>query len=197
MKGKGSVKMTLTEIRQAMPSGDSPEAQELGRRIRQIRRAQGLNARQVASGLSVRPGSYYRWEQGTTTPSAENLQKLCLHLGMSAEFLLGLPLPSEHAPLEIGALFEQIGQQFGETESVPQNWSEGAQQFLAALLQFGLEPIPQNLKAMLQRHPATPDSSAVAVSRWNQRKGLIDWFFTTSDAALDVIEDMVRRLDRK
>lgn len=191
--------MTLTELRRLMPPGDTPEARALGRRIRQIRHAQGLNARQIASALSVRVASYYRWEQGTTTPAPENLQKLCLFFGVSAEFLLGLsvrPGSEEGRRLNnITELFGEIGQLFGEANPNPAAWSESAQEFMSALLQFGMEPIPDRLVAVLRRHPAVPDSPAV--SRWSQRKGLIDWFFTTSDAALDVIEDMVRRLDRK
>lgn len=38
---------------------------------------------------------------------------------------------------------------------------------------------------------------AAFVPRWVKREGLIDWFLGASDAALDTMEDVVRRLSSK
>lgn len=195
--------LTNDEIRSLMPAASTSAAKAFGSRIRQSRRARGLNARQIADALGVQIGSYYHWEQGVIMPSPENLKKLSFVIGLPVEFFLDVPIPSRgnsaDPPTDIAeaifALAQMFGESGGESGKDYSKWSPAAQQYLADVLQFAIEPIPDRLSTMLSHYPVSIDGSA-ATARWAKRKGLVDWFLVASDAALDVVEDVVRRLGR-
>ncbi len=184
------------EIRRVMPQSDSPAARNFGSRLRQARRAKGINARQIASALAVQPGSVYHWEQGVIMPSPENVRKLALFLGLAAELLLDLPWPSPTDQLTdaeaIARLLSDVAQMFGDTSGDYAQWSPAGQQYLASVLRFALEPIPDHLVPILEQYPTRVEPHAL--KQWSRRKHLVEWFFTATDAALDTVEDVVRRI---
>ena len=59
-------------------------------RLREIRLLKKLNATEIAQRVGVTPASYYRYEKGEQTLSAEMLYKLAKALGVSADYIIGL-----------------------------------------------------------------------------------------------------------
>lgn len=58
-------------------------------KLREIRRRKGLNAIDIARKIGVTPASYYRYEKGEQTLSAEILAKLADAMGVTADQILG------------------------------------------------------------------------------------------------------------
>lgn len=57
--------------------------------LRKIRQLKGLNAHDIARKIGVTPTSYYRYEKGEQTLSAEILAKLADAMGATADQILG------------------------------------------------------------------------------------------------------------
>jgi transcriptional regulator with XRE-family HTH domain len=194
--------MTIDEIQKRLPQNGSPAAVELGERMRHVRQSRQVSARELGRALSIHVGSIYHWERGVYAPGAINLQKASIILGMPVEFFLGVELssPSTESPQteEIAQLIRQIGQQFSEPD--PANWTDWsaeAMAFLSRVLQFGLTPHPEGLRDLLVHHPLTAGSDSPAMVRWTRRTGLVEWLLSASDAGLDIVEDVIRRLGAK
>ncbi len=199
--------MTIEEIQNALPPNASPAAVELGKRIRQVRQTRHVTARELSHILKIHVGSIYHWERGVYAPGALNLQKTAIILGMPVEFFLGLDWRELESRTEsgdqveqVGQLIRQIGQQFGETNPTEwAHWSPPALSFLVRVLQFGLSPNPNSLSSLLNQHPLAGDteSDTPPMLRWTKRSGLVEWLLSATDAGLDVVEDVVRRLAAK
>jgi len=58
-------------------------------RLKEIREMKKLSAYDIAEKIGVTPVSYYRYEKGEQTISAEMLAKLADVLGVSADYILG------------------------------------------------------------------------------------------------------------
>src|SRR5690606_41413199 len=58
-------------------------------RLKEIREMKKLSAYDIAEEIGVTPVSYYRYEKGEQTISAEMLAKLADVLGVSADYILG------------------------------------------------------------------------------------------------------------
>src|ERR1051325_9236619 len=63
-------------------------------RITQIRELFGLTKTQLAEHLSVSVAAVTQWENGSKSPTAENLESVCQVLGTSMSLLL-IPIPGE------------------------------------------------------------------------------------------------------
>ena len=194
--------LTHEEIREAMPAANTPAAKQMGSRIRQARRAKDWNARQVAHALEVKVGAVYHWEQGVITPSPDHLRRLALVAGLPVEYFLNHPIPvaagtAEGAELtnEIRERLADLARAFGDSGADYSQWSPAAQSYLITLVRLGLEPIPEHLGEILAQYPeAKLSPEFTAVGRWSRRKNLVEWFFHASDTALDMMEDIARRL---
>ena len=46
--------------------------------------------REIAGATGIRPSTLYSWMKGSCCPGAHSLRQLCLVLGVSADWLLGL-----------------------------------------------------------------------------------------------------------
>ena len=63
----------------------------LGDRIRQGREAQGWIPRiRAYEETGISPDSWANWETGRATPHPDTLRELCVHLQVTADWLLGL-----------------------------------------------------------------------------------------------------------
>ena len=58
-------------------------------KLREIRKKKGLSALDIANKIGVTPASYYRYEKGEQTLSAEILAKLADAMGVTADQILG------------------------------------------------------------------------------------------------------------
>lgn len=193
--------MTVEEIQKTLPANATPDAVALGKRIRQARKARGLTARELATALAVKSGSVYHWERGVYAPGALNLQKAAILLGMPAEYFLGLELTAKD-PAQAATVKEslaQLGQLFGESDPDFDRWSAPSLTFLSTVLQFGLTPTPGRLAALIQGHPlvSSDRETSPPMLRWSKRPGLVEWLLGATDAGLDVVEDVVRRIGNK
>ena len=63
---------------------------ELGQRIQERRKQQGLTQEQLGSDLFVSPQAVSKWENGESLPDIGTLPALCKTLGTSADALLGI-----------------------------------------------------------------------------------------------------------
>ena len=63
---------------------------ELGRRIQERRKHQGLTQEQLGNDLFVSPQAVSKWENGESLPDVGTLPGLCKTLGTSADALLGM-----------------------------------------------------------------------------------------------------------
>lgn len=73
---------------------------DLGKRVRQCRRAQDLTQRALAKRCGCGYQSINGLERGHHSIYAERLATLASVLGVSADYLLGLPPPSHPHPRE-------------------------------------------------------------------------------------------------
>jgi transcriptional regulator with XRE-family HTH domain len=67
-----------------------------GRRLKDLRRYKNITQEELAKSLNYKKATICNWETGQNTPNYETLKALCLSLGTSADFLIGLT--DEHAP---------------------------------------------------------------------------------------------------
>lgn len=85
----------------------------LGRRIKQAREQAGLTQEKLAERIGVSRTAISRFELGEIEPSVRNLAALAKELGVTSDYLLGLPLPApipggELTPGEAEALWEFV-----------------------------------------------------------------------------------------
>ena len=60
-----------------------------GERLESLRK--GMTQREFAKSIGVPLTTYTNWVAGIRMPSAEAIVSICSHLGVSADWLLGLP----------------------------------------------------------------------------------------------------------
>lgn len=82
---------------------------ELGQRIQERRKQQGLTQEQLGSDLFVSPQAVSKWENGESLPDIGTLPALCKTLGTSADALLGID-----SELGIETLGAKLGQRIGD-----------------------------------------------------------------------------------
>lgn len=187
--------LTHDQIKSNMPEANTVAAKEMGKRIRQSRRARNVTARQLAASLDVRVGSLYHWEQGVITPSPENLRKTSLFVGLPIEYFLDMPFSFDQKTATksddiLGAL-ESMARLFGDGGSDWRTWSSDALSYFAAAIKFAHEPLPEHLADVLSRHPISTATDSV-VTRWYKRKTLVNWFFSANEDELDTVENIIR-----
>ena len=61
-----------------------------GARLRSCRSSSAVTQQELADSLGVSLRTYQRYESGTTEPALYDLVSLCIVLGVSADYLLGL-----------------------------------------------------------------------------------------------------------
>lgn len=61
-----------------------------GSRLRGLRERQGLTLADVGAYVGVTDSAVSKWEFGHTDPTISNLVDLCVYLGTTADYLLGL-----------------------------------------------------------------------------------------------------------
>lgn len=67
------------------------EPLQLGKRIRQTRKATGgMSRKQLAKCLKIAPHTITKWERGEQEPTFAHLVKLSLVLGVSIDYLTGI-----------------------------------------------------------------------------------------------------------
>ncbi len=82
---------------------------ELGQRIQERRKQQGLTQEQLGNDLFVSPQAVSKWENGESLPDIGTLPALCKALGTSADALLGID-----SELGIETLGGKLGQRIGD-----------------------------------------------------------------------------------
>ena len=61
-----------------------------GSRLSATRRVRRLTIARLAEGAGVAASTVISWEQGRRSPNSDQLARLCLAIGCSADYLLGL-----------------------------------------------------------------------------------------------------------
>ena len=82
---------------------------ELGQRIQERRKQQGLTQEQLGNDLFVSPQAVSKWENGESLPDIGTFPALCKTLGTSADALLGID-----SELGIETLGAKLGQRIGD-----------------------------------------------------------------------------------
>lgn len=60
------------------------------KRLREIRQERGISQVELAKIIQTTNDSVYSWEKGRSQPSIDAIRKLCVALGVSSDYLLGL-----------------------------------------------------------------------------------------------------------
>ncbi len=63
---------------------------EIGKKLKELRKENGLTQKQLAELLNKSATGYASWEQGLAEPSVNDMRLLCMILNVSADTLLGL-----------------------------------------------------------------------------------------------------------
>ena len=61
-----------------------------GKRLKEVRKANGLSQSHLATLINVSEGTISNWERGTSYPSLESLVSICTTCNVSANYLLGI-----------------------------------------------------------------------------------------------------------
>ena len=69
--------------------------QELGRRLREARRAAGLGQEKVAESIGSHPVTISKYERGVQDPSTDLLKAMAMLYGVSVDWLLGGKVSSD------------------------------------------------------------------------------------------------------
>ena len=64
------------------------EMQEVGNRIRSIRKEKHISMRDMEDFFEMYPQTMYKWERGDTLPNIDNLIALSNYFGVSIDLLL-------------------------------------------------------------------------------------------------------------
>ena len=111
-----SFMQTLVEARSAHAS--ETDALTLGRRVRELRKRQGMTLEQLAAAIDRAPSQVSAIENGKREPRLPVLRALAQSLGTTIDELLDDAAPTERAALEIaveraqrGAVFKSLGLQ--------------------------------------------------------------------------------------
>ena len=64
------------------------EMEEVGNRIRRIRKEKHISMRDMENFFEMYPQTMYKWERGNTLPNIDNLIALSSFLGVSIDLLL-------------------------------------------------------------------------------------------------------------
>ncbi len=59
-------------------------------RLKELRMDKNLTASKLGKAMEVSHSTILRWENGSIVPSIDNLYKLSVYFGVSADFLIGL-----------------------------------------------------------------------------------------------------------
>ncbi len=59
-------------------------------RLKDVRLEKGFSQVELAKMVQTTNDSVYSWEKGRSQPSIEMIRKLCVALGVSSDYLLGL-----------------------------------------------------------------------------------------------------------
>lgn len=73
---------------------------EVGERLTQVREEHGHSQEGLAEKVGCSVITISRWENGHTQMKGEDISKVCMVLGISADYLLGLPVKTDLGLLE-------------------------------------------------------------------------------------------------
>ncbi|CAB1128380.1 HTH cro/C1-type domain-containing protein [Candidatus Hydrogenisulfobacillus filiaventi] len=177
---------------------------DVGARIRQLRRHAGLTQRSLARFLKVAPGTLANWEVGTAAVSERSLIKIAHFFGVRPEWLAtGVEPMAAAAPSSEEWPAESLQSMWGlSIPSLPPDWPNALKHYVSLAVRFGLEPSEAAFRAMWSAAQAAgtdaplPLALSLALLTDTRRRGLAERILLGSDVILDAIEDAVRRADR-
>ena len=59
-------------------------------RLKELRKERNISAKQLAKAINISDAAIIRWENKQRIPSMENIYKIAIYFGVSADYLLGL-----------------------------------------------------------------------------------------------------------
>ncbi|SMF61551.1 helix-turn-helix domain-containing protein [Allosphingosinicella indica] len=99
----------------------SDDAPAIGRRIRDLRRAQRLAAKRLAAELGVSRTALHKWESGANCPRPAVLRALAGRLGVTPEFLRSGPPAAD--PLgqanRVAGILDQARRELASASGLP------------------------------------------------------------------------------
>ena len=136
---------------------------ELGQRIQERRKHQGLTQEQLGSDLFVSPQAVSKWENGESLPDIGTFPALCKALGTSADALLGIA-----SELGIETLGGKLAQRISDLRD-----KEERHAALMTALGFLIPPYDmRNQDRNISYQLSGSDKSLVGFSFWS-RSGLV------------------------
>lgn len=98
----------------------------IGNHLKQLRKAKGLNQKQVAQELGIAYNTYRNYENDVNEPNNVMLVKLAIYFNVSADYLLDLDLENENSPPPV----------IDEREAMRETLSKLSDESLAELKKF-------------------------------------------------------------
>lgn len=65
--------------------------EEIGKRLKELRKREGKSQEEIARTINTTQQYYGQYEKGKRPIPPDRLKELCLHYGVSADYILGLP----------------------------------------------------------------------------------------------------------
>lgn len=81
-----------------------------GPRLADALKTARVSQSELARAIGIHPSTVNRWLTGERLPDADELERACRHLGLSADILLGLD-PGDQTEDEVAQRVEMLGRQ--------------------------------------------------------------------------------------
>ena len=173
------------------------DMREVGQRIRHLRRMWQLNQRELAAKLSVSHPTVAHWEVGDQRIGMSTLERLARLFGVRPEWLASGEDPMFAQAEDVTEWpTEDVRTAFGyELSTPPADWPPAVTRYLGQALKFAIAPSANGFEALwvaAREMGRTESPLGIERALRPQHRGVFDMIMTTSDAALDAVEDAVR-----
>ncbi len=73
---------------------------QIHERIKFVRESKNITQKEIAEALNMQQTHYSKYERGLHEMSITRLKEICQYLGVSADYILGLPKNLWHPPIK-------------------------------------------------------------------------------------------------
>lgn len=72
----------------------------INERIKFVRESKNITQKEIAEALNMQQTHYSKYERGIHEMNTTRLKEICLYLGVSADYILGLPKNGWYPPIK-------------------------------------------------------------------------------------------------
>ncbi|MFE7468638.1 helix-turn-helix domain-containing protein [Streptomyces sp. NPDC057499] len=148
---------------------------QLGAALRALRQASGKEAKAVARGALMSPSKLSKIENAKLAPSATDVERILLAIGVSAEIRAEYTEAARTAGTETTEwrLLKRVGVHKGQQEVKALEAQMSVLRMFQPALVPGLLQIPEYIRAVLQRHNLSDETLARTISGRLDRQSIV------------------------